>query len=153
VLRVDSPCCREKSILLAENEGLKQASRSSQELSQSREQEHSSAEKHSQHSLSQAAELTERQNSLISKLEDKVARDSVFCLCYHLCVCSVHLFLILHCFIIVDRISTQNVAQSFASHILATAREFVAKEAVSEHHGVLAHDQHQDSHIGRIRAA
>jgi hypothetical protein len=62
----------ERSILLAESDGLKQASQSFHEMSQSRETEHSSMEKHSQYSLSQAAELTERQNSLISKLEDKV---------------------------------------------------------------------------------
>lgn len=64
--------CSEKSILLAENEGLKEASRSLKELSQSRESEHSNTEKHAHHSLNQAAELTERQNLLISKLEDKV---------------------------------------------------------------------------------
>jgi hypothetical protein len=63
----------EKSSLLAENEGLKQASRSFRELSQSREQEHSNVEKHSHNSLNQAAELTERQNTLIAKLEDKLA--------------------------------------------------------------------------------
>jgi len=62
----------ERSILLAENDGLKQASQSFKELSQSRETEHSSTEKHSQHSLHQAAELSEKQNILISKLEDKV---------------------------------------------------------------------------------
>ena len=57
---------------MAENDGLKQASQNFKELSQSRESEHSNFEKQSQMSLNQAAELTEKQNLLISKLEDKV---------------------------------------------------------------------------------
>lgn len=62
-------------MLAAENDGLKESSRCSLELSQARESEHSSSEEHSKHALHQAAELTERQNGLIAKLEDKVVHD------------------------------------------------------------------------------
>ena len=63
---------RDKSTLSAENYGLRQSIEDLRKTTDSKHQEYSMIESQSQMSLNQAAELTERQNELISKLEEKV---------------------------------------------------------------------------------